>query len=172
MSYVQLHLMTVHVPVIGMLFISILLLLANLLQSDLLLKITLGLFLGTSLFTGIAYFSGPYAYGYLEKTLILDDISQSKPVSPQAKITVTAENHAVLGRSAALVNVVAFVVAISMLLQYPQGEKPSTHHRWILFVTLLLLTYFFAWSAHLGGKIRRPDMQSYQLYIFPEMPAF
>ncbi|QDU10327.1 hypothetical protein [Gimesia aquarii] len=145
MNAAQVHLLTVHIPVIGCWGLSILFLLAQYLRDDRLFKISCWLFLTLLLAATIAYFSGPPAYDLLK-----DNYSIT---------TETVEFHAILARSGLLAMVVLSMVVGNALVQGFQGEKIPGWQRWVILISILLLSIFWGVVAHWGGLIRHPEIQ-------------
>ncbi|MCA9023277.1 MAG: hypothetical protein KDA74_24180, partial [Planctomycetaceae bacterium] len=109
MNAAQIHLMTVHVPIIGCWGLSILFVLAWIFRDERLFKICCWLLLTVLLVATVAYFSGPLAYEMLEQQVKLN--------------TETVEFHAILARSCLLAMVVLAMVVGNALIQGFQGEK-------------------------------------------------
>lgn len=145
MNAAQVHLLTVHIPVIGCWGLSILFILAQFFRDDRLFKINCWLFLTLLLAATIAYFSGPPTYDLLK-----EGFSVKKEI---------VEFHAILARSGLLAMVVLAMVVGNALLQGFQGEKIPGWQRWIILVSMLLLSIFWGVVAHWGGLIRHPEIQ-------------
>ena len=145
MNAAQVHLLTVHIPVIGCWGLSILFILAQYFRDDRLFKINCWLFLILLTAATIAYFSGPPAYDLLK-----DSYSVTKE---------TVEFHAILARSGLLAMVVLSMVVGNALVQGFQGEKIPCWQRWVILISILLLSIFWGAVAHWGGLIRHPEIQ-------------
>lgn len=145
MNAAQVHLLTVHIPIIGCWGLSILFILARCFHDDRLFKISCWLLLTLLLAATIAYFSGPPAY-----ELLKEHYSVEKE---------TVEFHAILGRSGLLAMVVLAMVVGNALLQGFQGEIIPGWQRWVILVGTILLSMFWGVTAHWGGLIRHPEIQ-------------
>lgn len=157
MSAVWLHLAVVHLPIVLTLAALVLLGLAAWRRSELVFQIACGFLLVSALLAIAAYYSGPEAYEVLEAELRAEKDR--------------VEDHAVLGRSVFVGMIVVGVGALQALLQFLQGESPAKWHRWALFALTLVMCYLFAWTAHLGGGIRHPEIRGVEIPIFPELPG-
>lgn len=93
----------------------------------------------------IAYFSGPATAEWVQQQ-----------VSNYSKDLI--ENHALLGRIGFTTSILSGVLGIMAVANYAQGEKPHKSIPWILVFILLITLLLFAYTAHLGGLIRRPDL--------------
>lgn len=93
---------------------------------------------------GIAYFTGPIAADWTK--LVLDSYPQD-----------LVEDHALWGRVAFVIQVIAALIGIMGWASILQEEKP--HHRIPIILTILLIanTLVMFYTAHLGGLIRRLD---------------
>ena len=145
MNAAHLHLMTVHVPVVGCWGLLILLLLSAYFRDDRLFKISCWLLLSVLLVATGAYFSGPPAYELLQEQYQIDK--------------ETVEFHAVLARSCLLAMVVLSMVVGNALIQGFQGENIPRWQRAIIIVGTLALACFWTVAAHWGGRIRHPEIQ-------------
>lgn len=151
MNAAHVHLASVHLPVVGILATLALLALSLWLRSDLLFKVSCGFALACAAASALAYFSGGYAYD-----LMKPDIDAS-----------LAESHALIGRAALLTMTLAGIVVLVALLQWLQGERPGPGLRWGLFAGLLLAAWTLSWAAHLGGRIRHPEVRGAEFFFFP-----
>tara|TARA_R110002095_G_scaffold40574_6_gene37438 strand:+ start:3045 stop:3554 length:510 start_codon:yes stop_codon:yes gene_type:complete len=145
MNAAQVHLLTVHVPVVGFWGLSILFILAHFFRDDRLFKISCWLFLTILLLATVAYFSGPPAYELLKEYYKVEK--------------ETVEFHAVLARSCLLAMVVLAMIVGNALVQGFQGEKVPGWQRWVILVSTLLLAVFWSVAAHWGGMIRHPEIR-------------
>ena len=144
MNAAQVHLMTVHVPIVGCWGLSILFLLAWIFRDERLFKICCWLLLTILLIATVAYFSGPLAYELLEQQVQLN--------------TETVEFHAVLARSCLLAMVVLAMVVGNALVQGFQGEKIPRWQRAIILTGTIAIAVFWSAAAHWGGLIRHPEI--------------
>lgn len=145
MSAAHLHLLVVHLPVVGCIAAFVLLAIGEWRRSELVFQIACGFLLACALLSAAAYYSGPAAFEQLEMVL-----SAEKNL---------VEDHAVLGRAAFVGMVIVGVVALQALLQFLQDEKPARWLRWLLLVLTLGMCALFAWTAHLGGLIRHVEVR-------------
>ncbi len=136
MNPLQLHLMVVHLPVLGCPAAAGLLLASRLVRSEILFKTACVFLLIALLGGGAAFFSGPSAYDGL---------------TVDASTRELIEEHAALGKGAFVGLVLLGLAALLALLQYPQGERPSPWLRWLLLAASLLMALILAWTAHEGG---------------------
>jgi uncharacterized membrane protein len=93
----------------------------------------------------IAYYTGPQAADYTKQ--ILDSYSQD-----------LVEDHALWGRVAFVIQVVAALLGIMGWASILQEEKPYGKLPLLLGVLMLLNTVVIFYTAHLGGLIRRLDL--------------
>lgn len=155
MTAVHLHLLVVHLPVVGSLCTAVLLALGLWFTDHRLIRISCAALVLCALFGIAAYYSGPSSYEILEAELVADK--------------EFVEQHALIARAAFTGLILAGAIAVQISLQYLQGE---TSPRWLLFVLLaitLLLCYVLAWTAHLGGTLRHPEIRQPTLSIFPSL---
>lgn len=145
MSAAHLHLLVVHLPVVGCLSALVLLAIGEWRRSELVFQIACGFLLGCTVSAAAAYYSGPEAYEQLETVLAAEK--------------TLIEDHAVLGRAAFVGMVIVGVVALQALLQFLQDEKPARWLRWLLLALTLAMCALFAWTAHLGGLIRHVELR-------------
>ena len=59
------------------------------------------------------------------------------------------------------------VVALVGLLQELQGEKPTAAVRWALTFAVGMVVWVMSWAAHLGGRIRHPEIRGGGFFVFP-----
>ena len=145
MNAAHLHLMTVHVPVVGCWGLFILFLLSAHFRDERLFKISCWLLLSILLLATVAYFSGPPAYELLGDRYQLDQ--------------ETVEFHAVLARSCLLAMVVLSMVVGNALIQGFQGETVPRWQRTVIIIGTLALAGFWSVAAHWGGRIRHPEIK-------------
>ena len=155
MTAVHLHLLVVHLPVI---LCPLALALLGLDAARRIERPLTGylLLVVAAAFGIVAFYSGPSAYESLQ-----DLLAAEKP---------RVEDHAVIARAAFVVVVLSGVLALQTLLQYLQGEVPAKVLRWAVVLTALGASYLLAWSAHLGGQIRHPEIREGEAWIFPRLP--
>lgn len=100
-----------------------------------------------------AYFSGPPAFESMESEL--------------AAMRDLVELHAVLGRAAFFGLVLLALAALQATLKEMQEEPVPGWLHGIVVVGTLILSYVLAWTAHLGGAIRRPELGEALSWLFP-----
>jgi hypothetical protein len=94
---------------------------------------------------GIAYFTGPEAADYLKG--FLEGYNQN-----------LVENHALWGRVAFVIQVIAAFLGIMGWASILQEEKPDKRIAWLIIALLAVNILVMLYTAHLGGEIRRPDL--------------
>lgn len=146
MNAAQIHLMTVHVPVVGCWGLFILFLLSAYFRDERLFKISCWLLLTVLLLATTAYFSGPPAYELLKAHYQVEK--------------ETVEFHAVLARSCLLGMVVLAMIVGNALVQGFQGETVPRWQRTVILVGTLLVAGFWTFAAHWGGLIRHPEISA------------
>lgn len=153
MNAAQIHLMTAHLPVVGVPFAAALLVAGLIGKSETLWRAGCWAVLVSGAAAAFPYFSGPMAY---------------ELVATHFGVTATAvESHAVVARGASLGLVVVCAVTLSALLRDWQGDPPGKALRAVVLAGVVLITYALGWSAHLGGLIRHPELNEPALRIFP-----
>lgn len=68
------------------------------------------------------------------------------------------ENHALYARFGFIISFLCGLLGIMGMANYWQEEKPHKAIPWILFCLVIINLLVFAYTAHLGGLIRRPDL--------------
>jgi uncharacterized membrane protein len=153
MSVVHLHLLTAHLPILGI-PVALALLLAGLArQSEALWRAGCWAVVISGMLAFLPYFSGPPAYEFLMSRAIIG----REPV----------EQHAIVARGAFLGLIVLGVVSLSSLLRDWQGDPPGKVLRGLILAGAFAVAYALAWAGHLGGLIRRPDLAETPLRLFP-----
>lgn len=94
---------------------------------------------------GIAYFTGPKAADWVKQ--VVDPYSQD-----------LVENHALFGRIAFVIQVIAALIGVMGWASILQEEKPDKRISGIVIVLLLVNVLVLVYAAHLGGMIRRMDL--------------
>ncbi|MEO1085168.1 MAG: hypothetical protein AAFY88_13085 [Acidobacteriota bacterium] len=155
MSAVHIHLLSVHLPVAGVLFALVLLGLGHIARSDVLLRVAYGLVIGSAAVAAVAYYSGPTAAEQLRVPLAGDE--------------AWVEQHALASRAFFAAVVVTAVLCLQAMLQFAQGDAPPTWLRGLILVALVVCVYLAAWSAHLGGAIRHREIRQPEWIVFPHL---
>ncbi len=154
MSAAHLHLMVVHLPVV-LCPLGILFLLIDSLRGHDRSMTGFVLLLSAAVLGVVAYYSGPSAYEQLEGVLLTEK--------------EWVEQHAVAGRAAFVTLILAGVLALQAVLRELQEEPVSKGLRWAVVVMALIACYCSVWAAHLGGKIRHPEMRGSSGVVFPSL---
>lgn len=157
MNGAQLHLVTVHVPVVGMFAAMVLMALALLRDSEGLVRTALGFVVFGTLVGAPAYFSGPEAKEVAEGFASLDDH--------------LVEQHAILAKAAFFASVLLTAIGGKTWWDSLRGSETGKGARVGLFVAMLVIAWLMAWTAHLGGLIRHPEIREPAWFFFPELPA-
>jgi uncharacterized membrane protein len=155
MSPGHLHLLAVHLPVVLTPVAAILLGVGYLRKSEDLVRAAYWLLVASVVAGGAAYFSGPSAFENMEAEL--------------GPVRDLVETHAVLGKAAFFGLVLLAVGSVQALLQGHQEEPTPGWLKWTLAAGTLLLCYVLAWTAHLGGQIRHPEVRGALAWLFPEL---
>lgn len=108
-------------------------------------KVNYSMLILFGLTSGIAYFTGPEAADYLKG--FLDTYSQD-----------LVEDHALWGRVAFVIQVIAAFLGIMGWASILQEEKPDKRIAWVAMALLAVNILVMLYTAHLGGQIRRPDL--------------
>jgi uncharacterized membrane protein len=141
---VQIHLMTAHVPVVGVPFAAGLLAAGLIGRSTVLWRAGCWALLVAAGATALPYFSGPPAY---------EDVKERYEIA-----AAPVEKHAVVARGVSLGLVVLGAVTVSMLLREWQGDPAGPWLRIAILAGAVAVTYGLVWSAHLGGLVRHPEL--------------
>ena len=153
MSATHLHLLTVHVPVVLCPLALVLFLFARLRHDTPAARIARWLLVASAVVGVPAYFSGPPAFESME--------------SEFAPVRDLVELHAVLGRAAFFGLVLLALAALQTSLREMREEPVPGRLHGVVVVGTLLLSYVLAWTGHLGGAIRRPEMGDALSWLFP-----
>lgn len=95
--------------------------------------------------TSIAYFTGPEAADWIKS--VSNSYNQD-----------LVENHALWGRAAFVIQVIAALIGVMGWASILQEERPDKRVPVILIVLLIVNTLVLVYTAHLGGLIRRLDL--------------
>ncbi len=147
MNPVYAHIMIVHVPVVGVVFTIAVMLFGAITGERKIALFGCALTVVCAVAAIAAYATGPPAYESVESTL--DEPTRT-----------LAERHAVAGRAAFILTLLAGIVALQALLRTAAAEMPSP---WLirgLAVLLLVLAGILGWTAHLGGGLAHPESRS------------
>ena len=155
MNAAHIHLMVVHLPVVLCPLVLVLLAWGQLRHNDVYLRQGYTILILCAAAGVVAFYSGPSAFELLQEKLVTErDL---------------VEDHAAIARAAFIVTLVGGVLALQALLQFAQEEPPARWLRTTILMTTLLACYLMAWSAHLGGQIRHPEVRGSQFFFFPNI---
>lgn len=155
MNAAHIHLMVVHLPVVLCPLVLVLLAWGQLRHNDVYLRQGYTILILCAAAGVVAFYSGPSAFELLQEKLVAErDL---------------VEDHAAIARAAFIVTLVGGVLALQALLQFAQEEPPARWLRTTILMTTLLACYLMAWSAHLGGQIRHPEVRGSQFFFFPNI---
>lgn len=145
--------MTAHLPVVGVPMAVGLMVAGVVGRSEVVWRCGCWALLVAAALTAFPYFSGPGAYELVAERHGIE----KEPV----------ERHAVVARGVSLGLVVLACVTGSALLRDWGGERPGRWLRGVILVGAIGIAYGFAWSAHLGGLVRHPELAEPPLPVFP-----
>lgn len=101
--------------------------------------------LALAILTSLTYFSGPGTADWVKGHF--NGYSQE-----------LLENHALWGRLGFLSSILIGLPGLMALINYAQGEKPHRSIPMLILILILINTFIFIYTTHLGGLIRRPDL--------------
>jgi hypothetical protein len=143
MNGAQLHLMMNHIPVVGMIFTAAALAAGLLFRSGALVRSGFVLLVALSLAAVPVYFSGEPAEELVEDA---------------AGVThATIETHEDFAKIAMIGIVAIGLVALVALIRAGRREMPRGFAV-VMLVAALAWSGVLAWTAHLGGQIRHPEL--------------
>ena len=143
MSLVHLHLMLNHVPLVGMVFVLLLLGVAAWRRNEGMGRLGLVVMVGLAAITAMVFFSGEPAEEALERVV---DVSEA-----------TIHPHEEAAEAALIATGIAGALALIALAAWWRRSLP----RWVLgaaLATALVATGMLAWTANLGGQIRHTEI--------------
>ena len=143
MSLVHLHLMLNHVPLVGMVFVLLLLGVAVWRRNEGMGRLGLVVMVGLAAITAMVFFSGEPAEEALERVV---DVSEA-----------TIHPHEEAAEAALIATGIAGALALIALAAWWRRSLP----RWVLgaaLATALVTTGMLAWTANLGGQIRHTEI--------------
>ena len=153
MTAAHIHLLTVHLSVVLCPLALMLFLSARLRKDNPPARIARWLLVAAAV-TGVpAYFSGPTAFESME--------------SEFAAVRDLVELHAVLGKAAFFGLVLLALAALQTAMREMQEEPVPGWLHSVVVVGTLLLSYVLAWTGHLGGAIRHPEIGDALSWLFP-----
>ncbi|MEM8886078.1 MAG: hypothetical protein AAGD14_18580 [Planctomycetota bacterium] len=155
MNAAQLHLLTVHLPVVGTLAALILMIVALIRDSETLVRTAIGFIVVGTLCAVPAYLSGADALVVVERFTSIDDH--------------LVEQHALVARAAYFASILLAAISLKVWLDsFHAGTSKGT--RIGLLCGMLAIAWLMAWSAHLGGFLRHPEIREPGWLLFPELP--
>ena len=155
MNGAQLHLLTVHLPVVGMLAALVLMTVALVRDSETMVRTAIGFVVFGTVLGAPAYFSGPEAMEVAKGFASIDEH--------------LVEQHAILAKAAFFASVVLAAIAIKVWWD-ARGAQTGKGTRIGLLCATLVIAWLMAWTAHLGGIIRHPEIREPHWVVFPELP--
>jgi uncharacterized membrane protein len=147
MNPIVVHVVVVHVPVVGLLFAALTALAAAVWDDRRLMILALAFTALCAIAGVVAYGSGPAAYERLRAGLEPADIAM-------------ADGHAILGKISFAALVLLGVGVLQTALRWSGGTPPPRWASWALTAVLFLAAALLAYTAHLGGGIRHPEVRA------------
>lgn len=145
MSLVHLHLLLNHVPVIGLLFVLLVLGVALWRRNSETGKLGIAMLVGIAAVTAVVFLTGEPAEEAVENFAGVSEM--------------VIHQHEDAADAALIATSVAGVAALGLLLLYRRRELP----RWAVSGTLALVLVgggLMAWTANLGGQIRHSEIRT------------
>ena len=155
MNGAQLHLLMVHLPVVGMLAALALMTVAVMRRSEAMVRTAIAFAVIGTVFAAPAYFSGPSAMEVARSFAPIDEH--------------LVEQHAIAAKAAFFASVLLAAIAVKVWWDSTDRET-GTVTRIGLLAGLLVIAWLMAWTAHLGGLIRHPEIREPTWWVFPELP--
>ncbi len=141
------HLAIVHAPLMAAAGGFTLLLCARLWHDERPFRLGLLVLVAGALAAAGAYYSGPSAHQVLV---------DGRFTTPDTLGLV--ENHALWGRVSFVAMGLLGALALQSYLQHYQGEATAAWQRWTVLAGSLVMILMMAWTAHLGGWVRHPEI--------------
>jgi len=138
--------MLTHLPVLGVLFGALLLVVGIVRQNDVLRRTALVVFVATGLLAGVTYLTGEPAEEAVEH---LPGVSDA-----------IVESHEDAALVATLAAAALAVIAAAGLIRYRKGKRISTGFATVALFVGIAVTAAMAWTANLGGQIRHAEIRS------------
>lgn len=140
-----LHLVSVHIPVLGTPLLLIWVISNLKMQSIVRWKWIYSMSILLAVLTSLSYFTGPATADWVKMHLA---------TYPQN----TIENHALWGRFGFIFQIFIGLIGVMALSNAIQDEKPYKSIPYLLVFLLIINTFVLVYTAHLGGLIRRIDL--------------
>ncbi|WP_145262356.1 hypothetical protein [Calycomorphotria hydatis] len=153
MNAAHIHLLTVHVPVLGCPALAVLLLVGLWKRSDLLWNVGVIGVLAMTLVTVVAYFSGPLAYEQLSDGDYLPTDEVTRRI-----VTERIESHAAVARGVYFVFLLIPLMIFVQGIRVISGDPWPRWMKWAVPFLLVAATIGFTVVAHQGGVIRHPEI--------------
>jgi FtsH-binding integral membrane protein len=147
-NYAHIHLIFNHIPVIGVVFTTLLLIVALARKSNELIMVALGFTILLSLATVPVYLTGPLAEGVLED-LHLPGISKERIEAHEEKAEIAFISIEFSG-----------ALAIITLIIRRYSSKLGSMMIVLILLALIISGGLVAWTADLGGKIHHQEIRS------------
>ena len=144
MNAAQIHLMLNHLPVIGALFATVILAAGLLWRNALLQRLALGTLVVVALAAIPVYLSGEPAEEIIEHAAGVEK-SVVKTHEDMAQVALIA------------VEVIGLVALVALVLY--RRRAMATSFAAVLLIAMFALSGTLAWTAHLGGQIRHPELR-------------
>jgi hypothetical protein len=152
MTLTHLHLMLNHLPIIGMVILSLLLLHAFIFKKENLIKIYLWYFAAVALISVPVFFTGDPSAEYL------------RALFPNANNELI-ENHETFGYISFIIILVLGVSGL-LALKFFKGKEVLPSWFKYSFLTVTIVSVFaISWTAKTGGEIRHSEITSEQTGI-------
>jgi len=139
-----LHLIVVHIPVLFSPLALIFLFRAMRSKTVSDYQLAYSFVIIVALTSTVSYFTGQGAAEWLTDILTLEQN--------------LLEDHALWGRVAFTILLLAGVMALIAVLAYFQEEEPHSSLPWAIAMLMFISTIILIWTAHLGGLLRRPEL--------------
>lgn len=146
MSLVHLHLMLTHLPVLGVLFGTLLLVVGVVRENDVLRRTALVVFLVSGVLAGATYLTGEPAEEAVEH---LPGVSEA-----------IIELHEEAALVATLAGAGLAIISVVGLIRYRKGKPIGTGFATVVLLLGIAVTAAMTWTANLGGQIRHAEIRS------------
>jgi len=145
MNAAQIHLMLNHVPVIGVILATLLLVVGILMRSRDVVRVTFGLLVVIALSGVVVYLTGEPVEHMVER---LPGVEHD-----------TLEAHEEFSRPATIALVIVGLVSLVGLIRYWRAERVPRGFAIVTLVLAIIASGMMGWTAHLGGLIRHEELQ-------------
>jgi len=145
MNAAQIHLMLNHVPVIGVILGTLLLVVGIVMRSRDVVRVTFGLLVLVALSSVVVYLTGEPVEHMIERLPGVDHD--------------TLEAHEEFSLPATVVMVITGLVALVGLIRYRRAERVPRGFAIVTLVLAIIASGMMGWTAHLGGLIRHEELR-------------